>query len=318
MIIDVSVHNGTLNWEDLKGKIEGAILRCGYGSDMAKQDDKQWARNLSECERLGIPWGAYLYSYAKNEEMARSEAQHVLRLLKGHTPTLPIFYDLEEAKLQNVARKNFYAFAEAIGSAYRVGLYTGEYYYNTCMQGTAADYLWIARYGANDGAEPAKGPSLMDGKKIHLWQYTSKALGGHMDASKVLDAGIFGTTKTSTPTKPASKPAPTAILRKGSRGDAVKDLQKSLIYCGFSCGAAGADGIFGQGTYNAVVKFQRAAGLGVDGIYGPKSAAALQIEIAAHDVINGAYGNGDERKAKLRARGLDPDAVQKRVNKIMG
>ena len=41
MIIDVSEHNGVLNWGKLKPQIEGAILRCGYGSDKASQDDKQ-------------------------------------------------------------------------------------------------------------------------------------------------------------------------------------------------------------------------------------------------------------------------------------
>ena len=41
------------------------------------QDDKQWSRNVSECERLGIPFGVYLYSYAKDTQSAQSEAQHV-------------------------------------------------------------------------------------------------------------------------------------------------------------------------------------------------------------------------------------------------
>lgn len=56
LIIDVSYHNGVINWEKVKASgCAGAILRCGYGDDIASQDDKQWIRNLSECERLGIP-----------------------------------------------------------------------------------------------------------------------------------------------------------------------------------------------------------------------------------------------------------------------
>ena len=62
MIIDVSVHNGVIDWEKVKPYIEGAIIRCGYGSDMESQDDKQWKRNADECTRLGIPFGTYLYS----------------------------------------------------------------------------------------------------------------------------------------------------------------------------------------------------------------------------------------------------------------
>ena len=56
LIIDVSYHNGVINWEKVKASAcAGAILRCGYGDDIASQDDKQWKRNANECTRLGIP-----------------------------------------------------------------------------------------------------------------------------------------------------------------------------------------------------------------------------------------------------------------------
>ena len=97
--IDVSEHNGTINWELVKASgINFAIIRCGYGSDYTSQDDKKWVYNVSECERLGIPYGVYLYSYANTLDKAKSEAQHTLRLLKGHNPTFPVFYDLEDTK----------------------------------------------------------------------------------------------------------------------------------------------------------------------------------------------------------------------------
>ena len=95
-VIDVSYHQGTIDWATAKNHIDGAILRCGYGSDITSQDDKQWARNISECERLGIPVGAYLYSYAKNDSMAKSELNHFLRLIKGHKFQLPLYIDLEQ------------------------------------------------------------------------------------------------------------------------------------------------------------------------------------------------------------------------------
>ena len=79
-VIDVSQHQGTINWDKVKDKIAGAIIRCGYGDDLPAQDDTQFARNLSECERLGIPHGVYLYSYAGTETQAKSELAHILRL----------------------------------------------------------------------------------------------------------------------------------------------------------------------------------------------------------------------------------------------
>ena len=96
-VIDVSYHNGTIDWEKVKAAgVDGAILRCGYGDNIASQDDKQWKRNADECTRLGIPFGAYLYSYAKSTAQAKSEAEHALRLIKGYKLSYPVYYDLEE------------------------------------------------------------------------------------------------------------------------------------------------------------------------------------------------------------------------------
>ncbi|ERK28964.1 peptidoglycan-binding protein [Clostridium intestinale] len=65
------------------------------------------------------------------------------------------------------------------------------------------------------------------------------------------------------------------MLQLGSKGQEVTDLQNKLIARGYSVGSAGADGDFGQGTYNAVVKFQTDNGLGVDGIVGPETMNAI-------------------------------------------
>ena len=66
------------------------------------------------------------------------------------------------------------------------------------------------------------------------------------------------------------------ILRYGSSGEDVRQMQELLIKAGFSCGSSGADGEFGSGTKAAVEAFQAAHGLTVDGEYGPDTAAVLQ------------------------------------------
>jgi peptidoglycan hydrolase-like protein with peptidoglycan-binding domain len=63
------------------------------------------------------------------------------------------------------------------------------------------------------------------------------------------------------------------ILRQGSRGSSVADLQRRLDEASFSPGTP--DGIFGSHTDAAVRSFQRAHGLGVDGIVGPQTWGAL-------------------------------------------
>ena len=62
-----------------------------------------------------------------------------------------------------------------------------------------------------------------------------------------------------------------SLLKKGAKGVWANLLQRLLIHHGYNCGPTGADGDFGANTYNAVVAFQRARGLAVDGIVGPKT-----------------------------------------------
>ena len=63
------------------------------------------------------------------------------------------------------------------------------------------------------------------------------------------------------------------MLRTGSRGDAVRKLQELLNAKGYTCGSV--DGIFGSKTYAAVLAFQKANGLGADGIVGSLTWAKL-------------------------------------------
>lgn len=64
----------------------------------------------------------------------------------------------------------------------------------------------------------------------------------------------------------------TRTLKKGSKGDDVKQLQKTLIELGYSVGKYGADGSFGNDTENAVKKFQKAKGITQDGLVGKNTA----------------------------------------------
>ncbi len=97
--IDVSEWQGVIDWEDVKasGKVDFVILRAGYGK-YASQKDKQFERNYSECKRLGIPVGAYWYSYAVTEKEAKEEASACLEVLADKKLDYPLYFDLEEKK----------------------------------------------------------------------------------------------------------------------------------------------------------------------------------------------------------------------------
>lgn len=171
-VIDVSKHNGTINWDKVKAAgVEGVIIRCGYGSDIAKQDDERFKEYADECTRLGIPFGVYLYSYAKNKEMARSEAEHALRLVKGYKLSYPLYFDAEEAGTEKVGKENAIVFCEAVKAAgYFPGVYANEYWWKNYLVGLDAYTKWVAKYNANNGQQGTK-PSV---EGMDMWQYTSK------------------------------------------------------------------------------------------------------------------------------------------------
>ena len=122
--IDVSKYQGAVDWEKAKSNgVDFAIIRCGFGGEWDgqeqgwNQDDPQWRRNADECTRLGIPFGAYIYSYATTEDEARSEADHVARLLGLVAPpqegledytaapyrlSYPVYYDLEDKSISGI------------------------------------------------------------------------------------------------------------------------------------------------------------------------------------------------------------------------
>ncbi|MCI8273607.1 MAG: hypothetical protein HFJ55_05960 [Clostridia bacterium] len=175
--IDVSKHQGKIDWVKVKNSgIDFAIIRCGYGKDDISQDDQMFKYNVSECERLGIPYGIYIYSYALNVEGALSEADHVLRLVRGHNPELGIWYDLEDDdyKISNGMPSNemfvemAVAFCEKIKSnGYsKVGIYANLYWFNYKLNNPRIDVYekWVAQWGS----------SCSYNKPYKMWQYTSQ------------------------------------------------------------------------------------------------------------------------------------------------
>ncbi|MFS0560151.1 N-acetylmuramoyl-L-alanine amidase [Terribacillus sp. 179-K 1B1 HS] len=123
------------------------------------------------------------------------------------------------------------------------------------------------------------------------------------------------------PTKTATAVAsnPEKVLRKGSRGEAVKDLQEKLIAKGFSLPKYGTDGHYGDETVAAVKSLQKAAGITVDGIYGPASAKALNSykKPAAKKTTSKASGSAivpyPGKLIRKGSRGKDVERIQRAV-----
>lgn len=181
--IDVSEHQGEMDWQKAKDAgIDFAILRCGYGSEWNgegeyDQDDAQWRANYEACTGLEIPFGVYHYSYATTEEAARSEADHVARLLglvaaphegladyTGNPARLsyPVYYDLEDPKITGVYPEEMAKIVAAFFDQLKSHGYTGEQGIYASLNWVRGRFgspafdpwrknLWIARYSAELG-----------------------------------------------------------------------------------------------------------------------------------------------------------------------
>jgi GH25 family lysozyme M1 (1,4-beta-N-acetylmuramidase) len=65
--IDVSSWQGIIDWDAVKADgIQFAIIRAGFGDEL----DIKFTRNISECNRVGIPCGVYWFSYALTAQEA--------------------------------------------------------------------------------------------------------------------------------------------------------------------------------------------------------------------------------------------------------
>lgn len=167
--IDVSKFQGEVDWEKAKAAgIDFAIIRCGYGGEWDgqeanwAQDDDQWRRNADECTRLGIPFGVYLYSYATTVEEARSEADHVARLLGLVAPpqegledytaspyqlSYPVYYDLEDKSISGIFPEEMAAITQAFFDRLVELGYTGE-------QGIYASLNWVRARFSDPAFDP--------------------------------------------------------------------------------------------------------------------------------------------------------------------
>ena len=204
--IDVSKHQGNVNWEKAKNSklFDFVILRCGYGNDEPRQDDSKWKRNVKECERLGINYGVYFYSYASTDNEVASEVQHCLRLLKDVGPHFkyPVFYDVEMNENGLFAKRAIQLFCSSISEAgYTVGVYTYNSFIKSWLKGDFLDkYItWVARYGS----------SKPDYSNTWSWQFSSNeaipGITGRVDMSYVLDESKVSTiTENVAPQAPAS------------------------------------------------------------------------------------------------------------------
>lgn len=256
--IDVSSHQGNIDWKKVKESgIEFAMLRMGVGSDIESQTDTKVFENARECEKYGIPYGIYIYSYALNEADVHSETQHMIRVAKRVNATLGCWYDMEDADNYK-QRHNFpprkhgeeltgfckIFLKEMRNAGYEnVGVYASYDYFKSVLnleELRKNGKIWLAHWGVSK-------PSI----DCEIWQYSST---GKVD-------GVSG------------------------------NVDMNIWY-----------GDFSNSEYSNSA---------------PQEESKKSVETLAQEVIEGKWGNGEERKRRLTANGYDYNTIQAKVNDMI-
>ena len=130
--IDVSYAQGVIDWEKVKasGLVDFAILRAGYGKETSQIDD-QFSLNYTACKQLGIPVGAYWYSYATTVAEAEQEANVCLQIIQGKQFEYPVAFDIEEARCLPQTDAISTTFCTALENA---GYYTAIYTFKSALE----------------------------------------------------------------------------------------------------------------------------------------------------------------------------------------
>ena len=251
--VDLSVHNGNIDFEKLSKNVDFVMLRGGY----SKTVDKNFIHNAKECEKYNLPYGVYWFSYAFNDAQGKGEANFLLETLKENelNPTIPIAFDYEydsyeyaKKKGQDVSANNICKIAKGfldtiIKSGHKVMLYTNLDYYTRIFKSIVNNYpIWLAQWNADTPA-----------KQCVMWQYSS--------TKKV--SGVIGYVDSN--------------IYYDNQNEIQDENKKKKIQDKF------------WDKYMSV----------------------------AQRILQGEFGNGAERKARLKEQGLDSELAQDIVNYLV-
>ena len=185
--IDISYHNGEIDFSKIKSKVDFIIMRAGYGKKTVDSKEVKFDIYYEEAKKYNIPIGTYWYCYALTPEEALLEAQTFLKKVNGKKFEFPVYYDVEEKSILNTGSENVEAiittFCEELEkNGYYCGLYCSAYYLNNLITDKIKEKyaIWVANWGVDK--PNYEGPWGM-------WQYSAD---GHLDGvqSQKIDLDI--------------------------------------------------------------------------------------------------------------------------------
>lgn len=283
-IIDISEHNGDIDFATAKNKGYHFIIRAGWGREGNGRQDKNFRKNVKSCEQFGIPYGVYWYSYGETPEKTRLEAEFCIANIKnvvGSHFLYPLYYDIEESYQRNNAQAladSFCAYAESQGCY--VGVYASlDWWKNTSLRNVKLYDRWIAAWHNRDKGQSGCG----------LWQWTDS-----------FNAGVRGLNRCDCNVLYVDYPA---LIRE--KGLNWLNRDNTALHSVETMAIDTINGLYGNGD-------DRRNRLGT--VYSSVQARINEYYKAADKVINGDYGNGTDRNRRLANAGFDYSTVQKLVN----
>lgn len=191
--IDVSEFND-INWAKAKSELNGVLVRCGLRGSLKSNSqyykkirkDFKFDKNVSELQRLGIPYSVYYFPTDCTDEEATESAKWLYELVKNLDIKFPIELDVENVKgsdgeqgrANNLNKKDRTRFLKIIidfleSKGYNIGIYASASWFNTKidmsqLSDSANACTWVADWNA---------PVDYKGK-YWLWQYGKISISG--------------------------------------------------------------------------------------------------------------------------------------------
>lgn len=276
--IDVSEHNAGINFATLKPRPDFVIVRASYSCTK----DKCAEDFVKQLDKLSIPYGVYVYSYATTLAAAEKEARFVLKVIANWNVRVGVWFDMEDADNYKAKRnalspwlisamcKTFCAIVEDAG--YYTGIYASKSWFGTKIVGVDEYDKWVAYWGTPNDGKKRTDTSTMGS----MQQYSSTD--GKLDVDCTFqDLSVYNIL----PKKQKSLDEYAVEVWEGKWGDGdtrVRALNSTKY--GY------------EKIQQRVDEYGRIARL----------------------VWNGVFGNGQQRVEKLVELGYDPFLVQRVVN----
>lgn len=346
--IDVSEWQGEINWSKVKSSgIKFAMIRLGFGSSEGTNCklDACFHKNVTNAVKAGVDIGCYFYSYALSVEAAKKEAQFVVNVLSKYKGvfTYPIAFDIEDKSQENLGKTTLtnmvISFGEILEKAkYWCSVYCNLNWFNNKLDDSKLIRFdhWVAQWSSSC--------SYSNKSVLGMWQYSAtgrvNGIAGNVDLDiaykdyptlirKNKLNGFTSTPNKTAPTfkvgdrvkivgeryNPTTSKVPDWVKKDYTHIVTQTEYQGSKVYKGGKeCVLLGSK--IKNGTTSPTAGIN--TWVAVDCIQLVSNTTTLKsVDEIAKEVIQGKWGNGSVRVAKLKEAGYDPKIIQDRVDQML-